>query len=216
MNEKLTIPTPDKPFVKGNELFNREELKEIISFKGRLMDPEMIELSDKMKFALIYMHSMYGKASFGLRFDRDKLIQKTIKEANFPVLSDEELKVYCKLYNYAHAAYYKKNEEVTQFVGSTHMSVTIYEVFHFLIVEALYDITGVSFFEHIGELCDNPTNENLKFYYRKRTEAYDPIRNNMLLFYIRNQSQFDDVFLREMSDDYKSIEVMSYEYSLKD
>jgi len=211
MNTKLTIPTPDKPFIKGKDLFSREELKEIISFRGKLMDPEMIDLSDKMKFALIYMHSMYGKASFGLIFDHTKLIQKTIKEANFPVLSDVELTVYRRLYNYAHTSYYKQDEEVAQFVSARFMSTSMYEVFHYLIIEALYDITGVSFYEHIGELFDKSSNEVLKAYHDKRREAYDPIRNNMLLFYIRNQSMFDDKFLREMVDDYKRIEVMRYE-----
>jgi len=215
MNTKLIIPTPHKPFIKGKDLFCREELKEIISFRGKIMEPEMIDLSDKMKFALIYLHSMYGKASFGIKYSSDKLIQKSIKEANFPVLNDEQLSTYCKLYNYAHISYYKNDEDLSIYVTSSHIASMNYELFHYLIIESLYDITGVSFYEHIGELKDNPTNQDLIDYYQKRRERLDPIRNNMLLFYIRNQNIFDNKLLGSISDNYKRYEVMMYEESHK-
>lgn len=105
------------------------------------------------------------------------------------MLDSKLIDVISKIYDYANFAF-NFNGTFNKYVDNVHVSNKIYEVIHFLILEEKYSLNGVSFLEHLN-IKEEVNKENVVELYNTFIERENKIRNNILLFWIRNKNLAD-------------------------
>jgi len=159
----------------------REQKRMVLENSKNFLNSDFLKFDSEIKLALCYIHSAIG------RKDSDSLIKNLFKQKHFNNLN-EFVKIkdtVSILYNYTNVAFNCKTR-LNQSVENLHIADTIYYVIQFLFFEARFKLNGVSFLEHLN-LNPLPTEENIVKLYEELKELKNPIRNNILLAFIRNK-----------------------------
>ena len=182
---------------------SREQLRFIIENVDDFMKKDFLKLSNEEKFLMVVLHSAIGRYETDSLFNFKKLNQKKIK--NITVLDSGLIDTIATLYDYANIALHSKNK-LDEYVDNKHVSSTIYQVTQYLLIEAKYELNNTSFLEHLN-LNKEVNEKNIIELYKRLGEAFDPIRNNMQLVWIRNQNdlkKYEDYYRFEIYSAYNN------------
>lgn len=172
----------------------RKDKKMVLNNYKDFLKPEFIELEPDIKLALCYFNSALGKR------DSNSMITGIFRQKHLNNLSEFNniKKVVCLLYDYVNNALNSKIK-LSHYVDNLHIADTIYYVIQFLFFESRYELSGVSFLKHLN-LDPEPTDKNIIKLYDQLTDWRNPIRNNILLIFIRNDSLkiYEDYLIHEI------------------
>lgn len=180
----------------------RNDLRFIQEHSIDFLSPAIIDTTDENKFLLSYINSMVGRQeTLREHYTLAKPTQKTIK--NLSLINSENIELIARIYDYTNKAL-NAAEKIDKYVDNLHVAQTIYQVVSYLLIEEKHTLNGVEFKKHIGALKKNPSIEDIYDYYQKRRERMDPIRNNIMLIFIRNPS------LAKIYEPYHTLELFRY------